>query len=71
MSDRIKYISLVMLSLLLVALIVYFFVLKKESYYDPLNNSAFNVDSPNWHWERLQGVEDNLCPSHPKDYTCF
>lgn len=68
MSDTIKYISLAVLILLLVGVLVFFLVLKKEPYYNPLNNSAFNVDSPNWHWQKVDEVPDNLCPAHPKYY---
>ena len=68
MTDTLKYISLVVLSVLLLIVVLYFFVFKKEPYYNPLNNSAFNVDSPNWSWQSLDEVPNNLCPAHPKFY---
>lgn len=77
MTEQLKYIFFAVLCSLLLIAILYFFVFKKETFYNPLNNTVFNVDSPNWSWQKLddEDYEPVHNQHHSKDYiqekTCY
>lgn len=62
------YILFIVLVVLLVTSSVLFYGFN-EPYYNPLNNSAFNEDSPNWTWQNVDENKDNICRPCGKTYN--